>query len=946
MDRNAWWFQSAVRRAAAAAVGLAGSLIVGTAIGDEPEHGITEPVLRDDPGDQYAPSIVAGDLGYLVTWVDRSVQETLLPPHRYIRGARVAPNGAPVTGDEQGFSLGSAWSSGPSDFLDGPSVAFGGGSYLVAWTSIPIIQMALVAPSGPSPVLVTASLPYNEVLRFYPVVARADATFVLVWIETKDGMAYSLRGARVDATGGSLTLGEPFSIAELTLEQGASFLLRPALACADAGCLAVYSDSVVNNIYGAFIKSDNTVLPSFLISGDVADPQKPQDGQQVFPAVAFDGTNYIVVWMSLGPDGFEMASVRGTRVDLNGAVLDPGGVEIASLGTIPQISARAGSPALVTWATPVALGLSSRAARIDTATGITLLPPGSIPLDTMWQEADGLQVPVALDSTGMEGLAVSSVVPFGPIPTDTPRRDILVSTVETSPALSVTAATTISKNWNHQMGPAVTSIGNNPNSSKGNGYLVVWKDSDYNGAGDGLAGLAVSRLNDKGKALPVSQPVSIDMSIKYAATLSVAAGPDNILIGWIESDPPFIGKPLSLQAALASHDGEIVSLTPIPISTGEVLSGSDRPDLSAAFDGSAYVLVWSTGNHVRASRLSAGGDVLEAGVLVHEVSPQDQQGSVWNVASAYAQGGDFLTFWSNDIGIFCKGFSTVSDKIILSSSDPKMLAELSSSTKTELAVAYDPDGAALLVWRNNTPKGNNDLYGTRVSKSCESLDGGFPIAQGDTYKENPRVIFDGESYLAVWRESSAIYGAWISRNGIPHASSGFPVAEAGGYMGEPAVATDGAGRSLIAFSRSHFTDDETGLRFDVDRVRVKLINNDCKYPDVVSCQPEDPCFVGGVCNPETLNCSPSSPQPDGAPCPGGLCIGGDCVPDSILPASSGASVGASGGGNPIEGDGGCACEAVGAGRRGGAPAGLFAAIAALLATSRAGRARRGRSAYT
>jgi len=708
---------------------------------------------------------------------------------------------------------------------------------------------------------------------------------------------------------------------------------RPALACAGAGCLAVYSDPGDEQIRGAFIAADNKVLPSFLISTDAADPQQPAGGPQISPAVAFDGTSYVVVWRSLDPNAPMGSQIRGARVALNGTVLDPGGVEIGAPGVSPQISARAGSPALVTWASPV-MNESIHAALVDTAAGITLPAPGGVPLiiSGAYVDVGGMPAPIALDSTDAEGLVVRSVMPE--ISTIVPRGDVFASVVETSSALtSASANNAISKNWNYQMGPAVTF------SSKTNRYLVVWKDSEYIDVDNDRMGLAVASLNDKGEVLSTDQLAFYATPPSFTAILSAAAGPDNILIGWLESEP-FNLKALNLKAMLAGHDGELSSPTPILIPTDEVQSDFSQLGLSAAFHGSAYVLVWSTGARVRASRLSAGGDVLEADVLVHE-SLGDV---IRNVVSTEAGGGDFLTFWSSDFGIFCKSFSTASGKISVSSGAPTMIAELSNAG-TQLSVASGDDGAALVVWSKHTEISHNDLNGTRVNKSCERLDGGFTIAEDDTFKVSPRVIFDGASYLASWTDGSETYGAWISRAGMVHPMPGFLVAEKDGLLGGPVIASDGAGRSLVAFTRSHFT-DENGLRFDVERVRVKLINNDCKYPDVVSCQPEDACRVAGACDPETLKCSPSSPQPDGAPCPGGLCIGGDCVPDSILPASSGASVGASGGGNPIEGDGGCACEAVGAGRRGGAPAGLFAAIAALLATSRAGRARRGRSAYT
>jgi hypothetical protein len=670
------------------------------------------------------------------------------------------------------------------------------------------------------------------------------------------------------------------------------------------------------------------VGPPFLISNDAADPLQPADGEHRFPAVAFDGQSYLVAWARVSYPGALQSHIRGARVDLSGAVLDPGGVEIAALGSFPQIAARAGSPALITWLSSFT-GTILMAPMADTAAGLTLLEPGVAPFLTQGDSPDSRPAPVALDSTGAEALAVCSATTGAGH-----RRDIFASTVETSPALtSLPSASVIAHNWNHQLGPAVTFF-NQANSSPTNGYLVVWRDSAYTGLLFPKAtGLGGARLDAEGDVVSKHQ-MAPDGAVFESAILSSAAGPDNMLVGWLDVDPYFIDA-LNVRAVLVNPSGELASPSPILIPTDDSKNWQVAPSLSAAFDGSAYVLVWSTGDRVRASRVSAGGDVLEADVEIY--GDPTQVTSVRNLVSAYAGSGDFLTVWSDDSGIFCKSFSTASDQISVSGGDPKRLVNLISGSLTP-AVAYDGAGAALVVWQKTVGNGAT-LYGTRISKSCDRLDEGFPIAQGISFN-NPRVIFDGSSYLAVWQNDNAMYGAWISRDGIAHASSGFLVAEQDGLLGNIGIASDGAGRSLVAFTRAHFTHEDNS-HFDVNRVRVKLIENDCELPEPVSCQPENPCLAGGSCNPETLHCSPPTARPDGVPCAEGLCIGGECVPDSSLPLSPEPSGSSGGSANPFEDEGGgCSCEAVGAGRRGGAPVELFvAALVAIGAAAKPGRRR-------
>src|SRR6266542_541470 len=95
------------------------------------------------------------------------------------------------------------------------------------------------------------------------------------------------------------------------------------------------------------------------------------------PAVAFDGTNYLVTWDQGYPDG----DLYGARVSPQGAVLDGGGFLIGSGPgdqTAPDI-AFDGTNYLVTWMTYPEDGAGDGfAARVTP--GGTVLDPGGIPV--------------------------------------------------------------------------------------------------------------------------------------------------------------------------------------------------------------------------------------------------------------------------------------------------------------------------------------------------------------------------------------------------------------------------------------------------------------------------------------------------------------------------------------------------------------------------------------
>ena len=84
------------------------------------------------------------------------------------------------------------------------------------------------------------------------------------------------------------------------------------------------------------------------------------------PAVAFDGTNYLVVYRTGDLDDLE---IRGTRISQAGIVLDPGGFPIVaddtrSLST-PAV-AFDGRSYLVTWQTSIPYAVNVNAARLRT----------------------------------------------------------------------------------------------------------------------------------------------------------------------------------------------------------------------------------------------------------------------------------------------------------------------------------------------------------------------------------------------------------------------------------------------------------------------------------------------------------------------------------------------------------------------------------------------------
>jgi hypothetical protein len=91
-----------------------------------------------------------------------------------------------------------------------------------------------------------------------------------------------------------------------------------------------------HEIYGALIAPDGTSPGEF--------PVFTSPGEQVFPSVAFDGTNYLVAWRDTrsGSGPSEDTDIYGVRVNAAGAVLDSPEIAIVTAPRTqggPQVAA-------------------------------------------------------------------------------------------------------------------------------------------------------------------------------------------------------------------------------------------------------------------------------------------------------------------------------------------------------------------------------------------------------------------------------------------------------------------------------------------------------------------------------------------------------------------------------------------------------------------------------
>lgn len=263
-----------------------------------------------------------------------------------------------------------------------PAVGFDGTNFM-------LVTRRVVSPFDSTMIGVQVTL-NGEVLRTFDL-ATADSGGALS--SNRSAIAYGagiylvvfgqngqIAGQRVTAAGQVLDGAAGFAIS--TTDSN----FEPAVAFDGSNFLVVWGKYIGTgyDIYGARISPDGEVLSEF--------PVFNATGEQISPAIASDGTNYLVVWRDTrsGSGPAEDTDIYATRVSPAGVVLDPDGIAISTAAGIqgePQL-AFDGTNYFSVWEDGRAFtdqlgqipGVDIYGARV--AASGTVLDPGGIPVNT------------------------------------------------------------------------------------------------------------------------------------------------------------------------------------------------------------------------------------------------------------------------------------------------------------------------------------------------------------------------------------------------------------------------------------------------------------------------------------------------------------------------------------------------------------------------------------
>lgn len=534
-------------------------------------------------------------------------------------------------------------------------------------------------------------------------------------------------------------------------------LLNTAILSAQDGTLpfdvnevieqVTYNDSLVRSRNGEFLLDTSVayIAPSY---------------HQFIPSVAFDGTNYLVVW----GDNRNSCSycIFGARVTPSGSVIDSAGIIISITASNPwnPVVAFDGTNYFVVW---------QELRNNDWDIYGTRITPSGIVLDS-------LGVAISTASNSQENPSII----FGGsnyLVSWQDRRsgayNIYGARVDPSGTILDTVGIGISVGPNFKYYPAVSYDSTN--------YFVVWHES---GNAYDIFG---ARVSQDGTVLD-TVGIAISLASNTQADPSVAFDGVNYFVVWRDERS---GDYADIYGARVDPSGIVLDTVGIEICAAEYWQGYP----SITFDSTNFVVAWgdmrnSSSSDVYGTRVSPAGIVLDSLGIAISIANYDQ----WHVYVAFG-GTNCLVVWGDERGGLYTdvyGARVSPSGVVLDSTN--ILISREAYSQWYSSVAFDSINY-LVVWEDER-SGTKDIYATRVSQTGTILDPlGIIIASASNDQATPSVTFDGTNYFVVWSDergsSLDIYGARINQSGIVIDTQGIAISTASYSQHSPSVVFGG-----------------------------------------------------------------------------------------------------------------------------------------------------------
>jgi large repetitive protein len=489
-------------------------------------------------------SIAHDGAGHLVAWRDSSSSDA-------IRARRLSNAGTWVDGSPRTLSNGGG-------LLSNPSVASDGNGWLVGWGAESALVAARVAANGTPAAPRSIATPGNP---FSGQLAAGSGRFLF------QHNANSFPAYQTDAWFARFGAdGSPIDSQPTPLASSSGVHYGFALTGTAAGFLGVFAEgqSFRGNLYGVRFDASGSKLGELLLTRAV--------NFERHTAVAFDGSNFLVVWED---DRGVDRDVYGVRVATDGSVLDAAAVAIAS-GEGDDLAPAVvfdGTSFVVAWSHEDVLDSNLQAARLG-SDGRLL---DSTPISVCDEAGDQLAPSIASDGAGQSLIAWEDHRGgFYKI--------YAARVTQGSPADA--DGFPLPSDVRDRFRPAVAFGAGN--------YLVAWSDQKSFTTDDDILASRVSPSGDVLDATPVV--VSAEPGAEHDVRVAFGAGQFGLV--WTTGTGELHGARLDAQA-------QPLDATPKP------LHGAADP-IAIAWDGTRYFVAWEEGQNLRGLTLDESFEAAES----------------------------------------------------------------------------------------------------------------------------------------------------------------------------------------------------------------------------------------------------------------------------------------------------------------------------------------------
>ncbi len=635
-----------------------------------------------------------------------------------------------------------------------------------------------------------------------PTVAATSAQFLVVWEDNRHSGATGtdLYGTRISTAGKVL---DPAGIA-IAVTYGAQS--SPAVAVNGTTFLVVWRDSrlVDDDVFGARISAAGVVLDplGFAICTAVND--------QTVPAVCTGAPGFMVVWQDRRNNAVTDRDIYGARVSTAGVVLDPSGIAISTDADRQQNPAVGNSAGgfIVLWDD----NRNNNASSTDIY-GARVSDAGVL------QDALGVPVSTALRAQSEPALVANGgrlLAAWRDNRNNAGNADDIYCTLLRSQGnqLSVddTNGVAVCATSGNQRSPAV--------GVSGGGFCVAWRDS--RNAGTTEDDIYAARVNNNG-VVQETNGVPICTALLNQSAPAVAGNSDGAFIAW--TDPRDSTTTANdIYGARFTAAGLLRDTNGVPLS----LAYASQGNAAVAFNGTNYLVVWedsrnltNTGVDILGARITSAGKLTDLRGTNISTSVSNQYNP-----SVAASAGTFLVVWQDERNSGTTGVDIYGTRVGGNGSvtDPAGLT-LSTAVTDQIRPAVAGDGSTFMViWQDARGVGGtgNDIYGTRVSSTGTIFNPtGLAISTDGNEQTTPALAAAASGFLAVWQDdrnggNTDVYGARINSIGTVLDPGGISISTDGSDQTTPTVASHGT-NYLVAWTDDR-SSGETGLDVYAGRV--------------------------------------------------------------------------------------------------------------------------------